>query len=93
MPALALAPPPLGGAATERLMTVDIRPAPDVVVRVLVLLQRRRCTITSVDFRAADRHRPGRLLIGFEAPNGHADRVAHWVGALVDVLEVEFVEA
>ena len=90
MPALALVPSPV---ATDRLMSVDVRPAPDVVVRILVLLRRRRCAVTSVDVRAADRHRPGRLLIGFDAPSGHADRVAQWVGALVDVLEVELLEA
>jgi hypothetical protein len=52
---------------------------------------RRRCVVAHVEFLAADRHRPGRLVVAFDAPAAHADRMAHWLHALVDVLAVEVV--
>jgi hypothetical protein len=72
----------------HRAVALDVRPGPDVLPRVLGLLLRRRCTVTRVDFIAADRHRPGRLEIAYDAPAGHADRAAEWLDALVDVLGV-----
>ncbi len=63
--------------------------APDVLMRVLSLLLRRRCVVAHVEFLAADRHRPGRLVVAFDAPAAHADRMADWLHALVDVLAVE----
>ena len=65
--------------------------APDVLMRVLSLLLRRRCVVAHVEFLAADRHRPGRLVVGFDAPAAHADRMAEWLHALVDVLAVDVV--
>jgi acetolactate synthase small subunit len=65
--------------------------APDVLMRVLSLLLRRRCVVAHVEFLAADRHRPGRLVVAFDAPAAHADRIADWLHALVDVLAVEVV--
>lgn len=65
--------------------------APDVLMRVLSLLLRRRCVVAHVEFLAADRHRPGRLVVGFDAPAAHADRMADWLHALVDVLAVDVV--
>ena len=50
--------------------------APDVLMRVLSLLLRRRCVVAHVEFLAADRHRPGRLVVAFDAPAAHADRIA-----------------
>jgi hypothetical protein len=66
--------------------------APDVLIRVLSLLLRRRCVVAHVEFLAADRHRPGRLVVAFDAPAAHADRMADWLHALVDVLAVDMVE-
>lgn len=65
--------------------------APDVLMRVLSLLLRRRCVVAHVEFLAADRHRPGRLVVAFDAPAAHADRMADWLHALVDVLAVEVI--
>lgn len=65
--------------------------APDVLMRVLSLLLRRRCVVAHVEFLAADRHRPGRLVVAFDAPAAHADRMADWLHALVDVLAVELI--
>jgi len=74
----------------RRTVSVDVRgDAPDVLARILGLLLRRRCTVTRVDFVAADRHRPGRLVLAYEAPAAHADRTLEWLRALVDVLAVE----
>jgi acetolactate synthase regulatory subunit len=90
-PAVARAPrtSPHGGALR---LAVRVRDVPDALVRVLGLLQRRRCHITSVDFAASDPHRPGRLVVGVVAPPRHAHCVATWVGNLVDVLAVETLD-
>ena len=79
-------------ARAPRLLSVEIRETPDVLPRILTLLLRRRCTVTRVDFIAHDRHRPGRLVLGYDAPALHADRTADWLRALVDVLIVESLE-
>ena len=53
----------------------------DALLRVLGLLQRRRCRVVGVDYVARDRHYPGRFVIGVEAP---ADR-AHCVLSLIHI--------
>ena len=73
---------------TKRNLELQITASQEVLVRVLGLLQRRRCRILQVDYVAGDRHYPGRLLIGVEAPAGHAHCVESWVSNLVDVLGV-----
>lgn len=83
-------PSPSTGATVRRRVSVIGRlDAPDLLSRVLGVLLRRRCTVVHVDFAAADRHRPGRLLIAYDAPAAHADRTLDWLRALVDVLAVE----
>jgi hypothetical protein len=76
---------------TRRNLELEITASQEVLVRVLGLLQRRRCRVLQVDFVAGDRHYPGRLVIGLEAPAGHAHCVERWVGNLVDVLGVRSV--
>jgi len=61
----------------------------DALVRVLGLLQRRRCRVVQVDFVARDRHYPGRFVICVEPPPGRADCVERWLANLVDVVGVE----
>ena len=79
-------------ARLRRTLTLQTREdAPDVLMRVLSLLLRRRCVVAHVEFLAADRHRPGRLVVAFDAPAAHADRMADWLHALVDVLAVELI--
>jgi acetolactate synthase regulatory subunit len=75
--------------AERRRLAVHVRDVPEALIRVLSVLQRRRCRITSVDFAAADRHRPGRLIVSVAAPPAHAHCVVPWVESLVDVLAVE----
>ena len=73
---------------TRRTLELQITAGQEVLVRVLGLLQRRRCRVLQVDYVAGDRHYPGRLQIGVEAPIGHAHCLEAWVGNLVDVLGV-----
>jgi len=79
-------------ARLRRTMALQTRAdAPDVLMRVLSLLLRRRCVVAHVEFLVADQHRPGRLVVGFDAPAAHADRMADWLRALVDVLAVDVI--
>ena len=84
-----LAPPATRPCAATQRLAVRVEDVPNAVVRVLGILQRRQCRVTSVDFAEADHHRPGRLVVGVVAPPAHAHCVAAWVANLVDVLEVE----
>jgi acetolactate synthase small subunit len=76
-----------------RMLALEVREADDVLNRVLTVLQRRHCRVTSLDFRTRDRHQPGRFLIGVQAPAAHADRVSLWLEGLTDVLAVERVRS
>jgi hypothetical protein len=61
----------------------------DALLRVLSLLQRRRCRVLGVDYVARDRHYPGRFVICVEAPPGRTGCVERWLANLVDVVTVE----
>ena len=69
-------------------LELDVHDGPDVLVRVLTTLRRRRCEITHVDYVARDRHHPGRMVIAIETPRAHAHCVEAWLANLVDVVEV-----
>jgi len=69
-------------------VALDVHDGPDVLVRVLTLLRKRRCVITGVDYLAPDRHHPGRMVIALDAPMTHAHCVEAWLANLVDVVEV-----
>jgi acetolactate synthase regulatory subunit len=60
----------------------------DVLPRALGWLRRRGCTFTRVEYRASDRHGPGRFVIAVEAPCRHADRLARGLETLVGVTAV-----
>ena len=76
-------------AGRERIFDVElVGHDPAALVRVLTTLRRRCCTITHVEFDVADRHRPGRLVVGVEPPPAHGHAVASWLGNLVDVATV-----
>lgn len=66
-------------------LTLEVHDGPDVLVRVLTLLRRRRCEITHVDYLARDRHHPGRLVVSVVPPRAHAHCVEAWLRNLVDV--------
>jgi acetolactate synthase small subunit len=84
-------PAPAQEHGVARRLTLDVHDGPDVLVRVLTTLRRRRCEITRVDYVARDRHHPGRMLIAIEAPRAHAHCVEAWLANLVDVIEVRQV--
>lgn len=84
--------PPTSRCASRRL-TIEIQDSPGALARILTVLLRRRCVVTRVDFVARDRHRPGRLVLGYDAPAQHADRTVEWLRALVDVIAVEALES
>jgi acetolactate synthase small subunit len=69
-------------------LELDVHDGPDVLVRVLTTLRRRRCEITHVEYFARDRHHPGRMVIGIRTPSAHAHCVQAWVANLVDVVGV-----
>jgi acetolactate synthase small subunit len=60
-----------------------------VLERVVNTCRSRQCTILSLQFTAADRHRPGQLELTLEATPKMARLAAERLGRLVDVLEVE----
>jgi acetolactate synthase regulatory subunit len=69
-------------------LSLATRAESDAVVRVLVLLRRRGCTVVAVDFHRADRHGPGRLEISVDAPPRTGHRLEEWLKGLVNVLAV-----
>jgi acetolactate synthase regulatory subunit len=69
-------------------LSVTTRAESDAVVRVLVLLRRRGCTVVAVDFHRADRHGPGRLEVSVDAPSRTGHRLEDWLRGLVDVVAV-----
>jgi hypothetical protein len=83
-----------GGARSvgvRSLLALEMDESPDGVVRVLALLRRRRCRITSIEFRGVDRHYRGLFVIGIEAPTAHAHCVPAWLENLVEVLAVKSI--
>jgi hypothetical protein len=54
----------------------------------VTLCQQRRCQVTALSYRAADRHRDVELVLSVQASSWHGDRLAVWLAGLVDVLEV-----
>jgi acetolactate synthase small subunit len=76
-------------STNQRHLELRLGETQDALVRVLGLLQRRRCRVVQVDFVARDRHYPGRLVICVEPPPGRADSVERWLANLVDVVAVE----
>jgi ACT domain-containing protein len=66
-------------------LEIDLTEAPGGLMRVLTVLARRRCEITSVDFAAGDRHRDARLTVGIVAPAGRSHCVEAWLENVVGV--------
>ena len=73
---------------TTQLLDVELGDLPDGLARVLTVLRRRRCLVTSVDYVAPDRHYGGRLVIAVAAPSARAHCVRAWVENVVDVRAV-----
>jgi acetolactate synthase regulatory subunit len=73
---------------TSKKLSLELNGSPDAVIRVLMVLRRRQCHVTSMEFAAGDRHYAGRLEIGVRAPASHAHCVESWLAQLVDVRSV-----
>ena len=69
-------------------LELTVADAPLVLDRVVTLCRARRCTITALRYEAADRHRPGRVLLGFEADATRARVVTQRLAAMPGVLAV-----
>jgi acetolactate synthase regulatory subunit len=91
MPTTTTLDPPTGArpVARRRRLSLVTDADSDVVVRVLILLRRRGCTIVSVHFRRADRHGPGSFEVTVEAPGRIEHCLASWLKGLVEVRSVD----
>jgi acetolactate synthase regulatory subunit len=63
--------------------------SPDALVRILMLLRRRGCTLLSVEYSYGDQHRPGRLELALRTQPRTGHRVVAWLQQLVEVQRVE----
>ncbi len=72
----------------ELAFTLELEPDnPTTLLRTLVLLHRRCCSVTVADYRSRlDGYH--RLDLRLHAPSAHAHCVAAWLSALVDVRRV-----
>jgi hypothetical protein len=77
-----------GERSVARRLELATTGEPDVLPRAVGWLRRHGCTLTRVDYEAADRHRPGRFVVAVLAPRRHADRLARGLGNLVGVTAV-----
>lgn len=75
----------------DRHFTLEVTDQAAVLARIVVLCQQRRCHVVALSFVAADRHRGGELSLTVRASNWHAERLAGWLGTLVDVVKVHDV--
>jgi acetolactate synthase regulatory subunit len=80
-------------SSLQRRATLELRDAPDVLVRVLTTLRRRGCQVLAVDYRVGDRHREGWLTVDYAPPARCEHAVADWLANLVDVMTVSDEEA
>ena len=80
--------PPIRATGHALALEVDVEEDASVLVRVLTILRRRGCVIRSVDYAAADHHRPGHLSLAVVAPPSHAHCVGAWLANAVHVREV-----
>jgi acetolactate synthase regulatory subunit len=69
-------------------LSLTTRADSDVVVRALMLLRRRGCTVVAVNYRRSDHHGPGCFEVSVEAPLRVGHRLEDWLRGLVDVVAV-----
>jgi len=93
MSAVTVATPVAGAPPHERSVARRLELATtgghDLLPRVLGWLRRRGCTCTSVEYRVADRHGPGRFVMTVQAPRRHADRLGRGLENFVGVISVD----
>jgi acetolactate synthase small subunit len=69
-------------------LELTVADAPLVLDRVVSLCRARRCTITALRYEAADRHRPGRVLVTVEGDATWARVVTQRLAGMPGVLAV-----
>jgi acetolactate synthase regulatory subunit len=69
-------------------LELTVAAAPLVLDRIVAVCRARQCAISALQFAAADRHRPGRVLVTFEADAARARVVAHRLAGMPGVLAV-----
>jgi acetolactate synthase regulatory subunit len=84
-----VSPPTRGGGTVTHRFRVVTTDEPDALMRVLVLLRRRGCTVVGLDYARADRHRHGRLEVVVHTDSRAAHRLRAWLLQLVDVVVVD----
>lgn len=65
--------------------SLELYDRPDVLARVVTLFRRRGCEVVSMEYVAADRHRPGRLNVALRTDDRHARPLQAQLAGLVDV--------
>jgi acetolactate synthase regulatory subunit len=74
--------------AQRRRLELHTLDAPDLLVRVLLVLRRRGCVVVAVDYRASDRHRPGHFAVTVDAPARTGHSLDAWLENVVGVTAV-----
>jgi hypothetical protein len=69
-------------------LELTVTDAPLMLDRIVSLCRSRRCTITALRYEAADRHRPGRVLVTIEADATRARLATQRLAAMPGVLAV-----
>jgi acetolactate synthase small subunit len=69
-------------------LEITVADAPLVLDRIVSLCRARRCTIGALRFEAADRHRPGRVLVTIDADSTRVRLVTQKLAAMPGVLAV-----
>jgi hypothetical protein len=75
----------------ELAFTLELEPGNNsALLRTLVLLHRRRCSLTEAKYRS-ELNGADRLDLRLQAPAAHAHCVGGWLSALVDVRRVTVI--
>jgi acetolactate synthase small subunit len=69
-------------------LELTVADAPLVLDRIVSVCRARRCAISALRFEAADRHRPGRVLVTVEADATRARLAVPRLAAMPGVLAV-----
>lgn len=70
-------------------LELTVTPGPAVLERVVSACRSRRCDIVSLEYRAGDRHRPGRVSLTVQGADRMVGLAQDRLARLVDVLAVE----
>jgi acetolactate synthase small subunit len=72
-------------------LELTVADMPLVLDRIVSLCRSRRCAIVALRFEAADRHRPGRVLVTIEADTTRARLVTQKLAAMPGVIAVAHI--